>query len=342
MIVRKNNSIFSETLLVLVFLLLLLNLFVVACGIRVAIMDGAPKLMMEGEPISSKPSEKTGDIASRMKDCALKLKSYGFLDESAQVFDKYVSLKPGENTAAVYFELGQSYLDAGDYRKALFNFYLAEFSLPSEELKTNIGAREVLCLEKLGRSIDAVNELDRKIGVEKPKEVPEDSNTLATVGQKRITLKDLNEAIQTLPVPVQDKIRNDIPEKKNFLKQMVLLHLLYDKAIRIRMDRDPEITQKLEAIRFQFIANTMLETELGTIPEPTPADLDNFYKAHLDQFKSKNEKGEETVKSLEEVKQTVREGFLAQKKSEKVNGLLNDLARAENVQLFEARLDGEK
>ncbi len=334
-IMRKNRSIFVEVMLVLTFILLLLNIFILVADIKIGINEGIPVISFGKSAGTGGADYTKKETDENLKQYALKLKTYGFTHDAAEAFDKYLGIgSENAESASTYYNVAIDFFDASMYKDALLYLFKAEFSNPSSDLKNKISSKEVICLEKLGRSIDASNLLNQDaVKTKSVKDANLSSEILAIIGNEEITLSGFNKEIQKLPPQIQDTIKNSLEEKKKFLNNMVILKVLYHKAVRLGMDKDPETEAKLNEIKFQMLAQNMLETEIGKTPEPFELDLKNYYEANKDKYKEG-----EVIKPFEEVKDAVKQAYMFEKKNERMKQVMGELLSVENVKIFENKL----
>ena len=66
------------------------------------------------------------------------------------------------------------------------------------------------------------------------------TEVVARIGQDPITLRELDEAIDTLPAWMRETLQ-DSARKEAFLQQYVAEELLVRKAKKLEMDKDPQV-----------------------------------------------------------------------------------------------------
>lgn len=186
--------------------------------------------------------------------------------------------------ATVCYSVAKLAIDAERYEDALPYLYEAEFLDPESELKGEIGQKVVLCLDKLGRSVDLRKELRKRTEVKRTaQDVGEDEAVLAEFAGEVLTDRDLDNEVEKLPQAVRDGLRT--PEKKvELLKQMVAQRLLLDKARRLELDKDAEIQDQLVKQLDAMIVNKLIQNEVEAQIKVTPEDIERFYKAEPSLF----------------------------------------------------------
>nr|WP_314900895.1 EpsD family peptidyl-prolyl cis-trans isomerase [uncultured Deefgea sp.] len=96
------------------------------------------------------------------------------------------------------------------------------------------------------------------------------SQVLAKVNDAEITVHQLNFVLAQAP--------NASPEQKQqILDQLIDQELLVEKAAELKLDREPNIVQAIEASKRQILAQAAAERVIGKPAEPSKAAVDEFY-----------------------------------------------------------------
>jgi len=103
------------------------------------------------------------------------------------------------------------------------------------------------------------------------------------VNEKKITLKDIEERLKLLAPAVRIRIREN---KGRFLDGLVQGELLYQEAIRRRMDASPEIRRKVESLRRRLVIERLLNRGLEK-EEASERQLRDFFLANRERFRRK-------------------------------------------------------
>lgn len=103
------------------------------------------------------------------------------------------------------------------------------------------------------------------------------------VNEKKITLKDIEERLKLLAPAVRIRIREN---KGRFLDDLVQGELLYQEAIRRRMDASPEIRRKVESLRRRLVIERLLNRGLEK-EEASDQQLRDFFLANRERFRRK-------------------------------------------------------
>ncbi|MBM3115149.1 EpsD family peptidyl-prolyl cis-trans isomerase [Jeongeupia naejangsanensis] len=104
------------------------------------------------------------------------------------------------------------------------------------------------------------------------------SQVVARVGDAEITVHQLNYLLAQQANP------GDAAVKQRVLDGLVDQELLVQKAVELKLDRDPDVVQAVEAARRQILARAAAEREIGKPAEPAQAQIDAFYAAHPQLF----------------------------------------------------------
>ena len=104
---------------------------------------------------------------------------------------------------------------------------------------------------------------------------PEDTGTtLVEVAKTPITREKVDQVFLGLPDEEQKQYL-DRPGRRQLLDNMVTVELLYQEALRQKLDQDPKISAKLEALRQQTLVDALINRSV------VPADI---YRMFQEQF----------------------------------------------------------
>lgn len=96
------------------------------------------------------------------------------------------------------------------------------------------------------------------------------SQVLAKVNDAEITVHQLNFVLAQAP--------NASPEQKQqILEQLIDQELLVEKATELKLDREPNTVQAIEAAKRQILAQAAAERVIGKPAEPSKTAIDEFY-----------------------------------------------------------------
>ena len=224
--------------------------------------------------------EKQREYAVRLEEKQQPLAAMAAYEE----YMRTASLTPPER-AKVCYNIAKLAIDAEKYDAALPYLYQSEFLDPNSDVKDEINKKVVLCLDKLGRTVDLRHELRKRTNVKRTAaDVQPGETVLAECAGEVITNRDLENEIEKLPPAARETFNT--PEKKvELLKNMVAERLLLDKARRLELDKTPEIQDMLAKQVDAMIVQKLISDEVRAAVNVTPEDAERFYKAEIDRFK---------------------------------------------------------
>lgn len=127
-----------------------------------------------------------------------KLLDFGKLDNSKQANINYI--------------VGDIYLNyLNDYENAAARFVKAKFLNPGNELKDKINKNLVICFERMGRSLEAQKQLERSTELEQTETQKTGGVVVARIGDRQITMTDLENEIEKLPLQFRLNLRIKSP-----------------------------------------------------------------------------------------------------------------------------------
>lgn len=264
-----------------------------------------------------KPRQEVFWTPEKQREYANKLKAEGLDKEAVIEYEKYLGMQDVDRKtqANIYYTLGKTEEERGEYEKALAFFYKVELIYPETDIKQELGEHIVSCLEKMGRGLDAQYSLERRAVLE-PKEQKEgkEGTVLARIGEEKITSVELNKGLEKLPELMQEEYKK--PEKRNeFLKQYIAMELLFRKAGRLGYDKDPELRQKVEDIKREIMVQELLKKEMADKIKITDDQVELYYKANKEKYIDKakvrmaylSAENENALKNLKEEYKEIKE-----------------------------------
>jgi tetratricopeptide (TPR) repeat protein len=261
------------------------------------------------------------DFASELVDNKLysqaiaeydKLLDWGKLDQTKQANINYI--------------VGSIYLDyLGDYENAAARFVKAKFLNPGSELKDKINKNLVICFERMGRSLEAQKQLEQSTNLSQTETQKKGGVVVARIGDREITMTDLENEIETLPPSVQTQFK-DKKGKLRFLQQYIGAELLYDTALRRGLDKDKDVIEGAFQMKKQLMINKLLTEEIPQDIQTSESEIKLYYDAHKEDFEDKN---------LDEVKSQIESELKRQKQQEAYNKLVTKMMEAEKVKIYD-------
>ena len=261
------------------------------------------------------------DFASELVDNKLysqavfeydKLLNFGKLDKKKQANINYI--------------MGNIYLNyLSDYENAAARFVKAKFLNPESELKDRINKNLVICFERMGRSLEAQKQLERSTELSQTRAKGKGGVVVARIGEREITMTDLENEIEKLPPSVQTQFK-DRQGKLKFLQQYVGTELLYDTALRRGFDKDKDVIEGTFQMKKQLMINKLLAEEIPQDIQISEGEIKLYYDAHKEDFKDKE---------LNEVKSQIESELKRGKQQEAYNKLVQKMIEAEKVRIYD-------
>lgn len=303
------------------FLLLLILIAVVGFGVVTLLRSNAPSSRRGGLGPESERA-----LASKLQDRGLNV-------SAAEAWLRYLSvakLEPKEK-ASRYYDVGKLYQEAGDFERALVNYYRSESVAEVDELALELRRRKRECFRRLGNIAGLNRELEAMTSLAPGGAAKEaGGEVVAEIGPEKITMEDVNRRIDRL-VELQPSRRLGFMSKEEVNKQkerlvdqfqskeakfrvlqdMVSKEVLLREAVKRGVDKEAENERAIEEFRSSFLANQLLDAEINQKVNITESDLRDYYNAHKQDFRAKarvsisqivTEKQEDAERVLEKLK----------------------------------------
>jgi tetratricopeptide (TPR) repeat protein len=231
--------------------------------------------------------------------------------------------------ANINYIVGNIYLnEMNDYENAAARFVTAKFLDPEGELKDKINKNLVICYERMGRSLEAQKELDRSTNLEQTGTVKKGGAVVARIGEREITMMELEDEIEKLPPSVQTQFKEKTGKIK-FLQNYISSELLYHTAIRKGLDQDKDVKEGMLQMQRQIMINKLLSQEIPQDFQVSENDINLYYQAHKEEFKDKKP---------DEVKSQIESELKKMKQQEAYGNLVSRMMEAEKVRIFDDQL----
>ncbi|OGC75884.1 MAG: hypothetical protein A2145_07135 [candidate division Zixibacteria bacterium RBG_16_40_9] len=153
------------------------------------------------------------------------------------------------------------------------------------------------------------------------------AKVVAKVGEREITLTELEGEIQKLPPGISVNFKEK-KQKVEFLRQYIGLLLLYEQALKKGLNQDPEVLRQTLETKKGLMVDKYLANEIP-IPQISEAELKLFYGMNKEQLQGRK---------FEEIKDQLQFELIQQKRREAYNNLVAKLTQAEKVEIFEDKL----
>lgn len=282
----------------------------------------------------------------RTREVASKLKAAGALDEAADRFAEYLEAEPGtpEARAKIAYSLGTTYMDRGQYEKALRWLYEAE-SLGAGSLAGDVGQKIVHALERLGRHHAAQAALQSRTRLQTAGtgevQRSEEDPVVARIGEDEIHRSDLTQSLDEMP-PEMARAFADPAQREELLEKYVADELLWRKAAKLEYDDDPQVRRTHAALLKQLAVSKFVEKEvLGKI-QVAQEDLRNHFEANKSRFQPPPQEGEEPQPvAFEDVRAAVEQDYRRLKIHTAYQQLIDTELSTADVELYPERLADE-
>ncbi len=109
-----------------------------------------------------------------------------------------------------------------------------------------------------------------------------DGEILARIDEKyTITVGDLNNRISKLPARYQEAIKKN---RKKFLEEVIVDTLLYNEALKQKLDDEEEVRQVVEEARKKILIARLLQSDVEGEIEIGETEIDDYYAANKEKF----------------------------------------------------------
>ncbi len=113
----------------------------------------------------------------------------------------------------------------------------------------------------------------------------DDSKVVASVGPYKLTLKEFNEQINSLPPQMRMAIMHNPQLKETFLERWVQITLLGMKARDMGLDKDPQVKERIEDLKNSLLAQELFHREIESkTKDVTDAEIKKYYNEHKKDF----------------------------------------------------------
>jgi len=273
-------------------------------------------------------------LVEKERKLANKLKGVGLLSASAESFERYLEMAdlPAKERSKIAYTIGQLYMEAQDYEKALPWLYETELTDPDTKLADKLNALIITCLERLGRYQAAEYALKARTALDSNKmtEESQGDNIVARIGQDVITLNQINQAFDALPPWIKQEL-SEPAKKKEFARQYIAEEILYKKGLKLGFERDPANLKKIEQFKRQIIVSQVREKELEGKLAIDDADVKNYFLAHPQQYQDPNQKN---PPAFEEIKERVKEDYRMAKVQQRFQELIQQTLSSKDIKLY--------
>lgn len=258
--------------------------------------------------------------------------------QAVQEYQRYLDLgSPDPDQAAnVVFMMGNIYFERlHEYDNALAQYLKIKHLFPESSLQAQVDKQVVACLERLHRSTDAKQALEESTFLDKNQiQESRPGDVVASIGDRKITMGDLNYHISQLPEYIQSQMKSK-EAKAEYLKQFVATELFFDAAKRQQLNQNKDVIEGAFQAKKGLMVQKYLEQEIASQVQITPDDVSLYYDAHKDRYVEKDDKGNvKRQKPLQEVQNQVAQDLGTERQQKALDALLGRMMATENVQIY--------
>jgi hypothetical protein len=237
-----------------------------------------------------------------------------------------------EKRANLLFSVAKPIKTSSKIRSALLPFaYKTLF--PKYALESDVERGIVTCLDYLGRSAQAQKRLEGLVSLGKSVDSVNPNEMVAKIGDRAITLNDVNRWLNKLPPDVARQYSS--PEGKlELLRMKISDQLLYDAALRAGYDKRPYIAEAIDDMKRQTIAQAYYQDRVPAGYTADERELSEFYERYKDDLFGS--------KPIKEIRDSVISVFSKKKMNEARMSLSKSLYDAERVEIFPKNLGIEE
>lgn len=235
----------------------------------------------------SKPNEKEKQDVQEHIALANALRQEGLAKAAISEFN--VVLQSDElaksKKANIAYLVGNLYFEElKDYENALAYYVRARHLNPQSDERQKIEQRSVECLEQLGRSADAQYKLSEATYLAGEKTAKYPGRVVAKIGDREITMGELEAEIQKLP-PFQRKQYQSDDRRLEFLKMYMANELMHAAALRKGYQNDKAIREQVNQFQKMAMVRKLYDEQVKNAVSITPTEVDLYYQAHKEEFK---------------------------------------------------------
>ena len=279
---------------------------------------------------------------------ATSMESKGLYANAVKEYAKLLAssnLDPKER-AGIGFRVAEIYLDRlknpdGALPYLLATKIITEELMTGSELDAKVDKRIVEALEKSGRTIDAANYLASASSIDPNENAVSTAEVIiAKIGSRNITLRDLEDEIQTLPPQLQEQFKG-LDARRELLSNYIAKQLLLIAAERAGLNDDPSVERAARTARENAILAKYQQMEVDSKIWITESDVRAYYEANKDNFSVTDDEGNKTTLTYDDVKDRARGLLENQKRRAIIDQTINRLRQSEGVEVHIDRLEAK-
>jgi peptidyl-prolyl cis-trans isomerase C len=118
----------------------------------------------------------------------------------------------------------------------------------------------------------------------KPPEAPvPPDKVVLTIGNEKITAQEFDLIVEALPEQVQAQVRG--PQKRQFAEQLVRVKVLYQEAVKRKLDQNPRLQTQIELQKENTLAGFLMQ-EMTANAQVDDATARQYYEQHKSDYES--------------------------------------------------------
>lgn len=274
-------------------------------------------------------TQPSNDIESRKK-IAQELKANNLFAQAKAEYESLIDaqgLTSEQRGAIAYLVADICYGDLRQYSEAAAWYIRAREYDSKASYNDDLNKNLVAALEKSGRLINAQQQLASSTSPDSTVRSADDK-VVATFGQTKVYLSDVERTIQELPVELQQQLKT--PDRRiAYLRQYVGVEILYEAAKREQLDQGDRFAKRRELAVKRLLVDEYVASKLTPPNRLDSADVMNFYQANKSQFADR---------PFPEIQQEVMSAYQSQKMESAYNELIESLAQAQMLDILEENM----
>jgi parvulin-like peptidyl-prolyl isomerase len=266
------------------------------------------------------------------------------------------SMRPGQVSDLIRNENGYHIIRVEEIRKTKVKPY----SVEQEEIRRNlfVDKRAVLSengqmyvqrvreskkiewnqdgLETLKDLLKNIKDPKRNVIIDTMKALSAEDNAVVLVQTEEGPFTVLNYLDKLYSVPARNRILiYEIDHIKSTIDQWLVSDYLYEIGLKKKLDKDPEVSDKLQEAREREMAQLFKQREFQKEPQYTDDDLRAFFEEHINDYYEESEKS----KSFDKVKETIALDYVNYQNELLKENWLKDKKEEYSVHIDESRLE---
>ncbi len=245
-----------------------------------------------------------------------------------------------DTRSEINFTIGEILFDQlNDYSNALAYYSKIQHLFPESTLNSVAQDRIVACLERLGRSAEAmkiVRESEAAADEESPF-ISQQGDTIAVVDGKVLVSGEFNSIFNYYYNLLPAEQRGDAPTREHklvFLRDYLRNEVLFNSAKR-RGLADSQEFKELQFLRMKdLLVQSLLQTEVYNKVTIENSEIEEYYRTSGDILTQANSDGSKSKPTIEEARDFIRQILMNQKSQGIQEQLTDQLIEAQDAQIY--------